>query len=85
MHVVTLALTATALSTLIRKVADPTNKMTGMLPPPFDMDVLAFGPPVPARFSLFPRNPAKHFAIFIQSLVIVMGYGTGPSLSLIHI
>ena len=78
-HAVTAVLTAATLSNLVRKVAEPTAKMTGMLLSLSDMDVLAFGPPVPEGWSQFPRHPAKHFAIFIKVLGIVIGYGTEAS------
>ena len=59
-HTVTSALTATTLSNLVRMVADPTNKKTSMLLSLSDIDVLVFGPPVPAGWSQFPSRPAKH-------------------------
>ena len=46
-HAVSSALSVVTLSNLVLKVAEPTSKMLSMLLTLSDIDVLAFGPPVP--------------------------------------
>ena len=50
--------------------------MLNMLLTLSNINVLAFGPPVPEGWAQFPRHPAKHFAVFIKAFAIVMAYGT---------
>ena len=78
-HAACSALSVARLSNLVRKVAEPTIKMLSMLLTLSDIDVLAFGPPVPEGWSQFPRHRVKHFHIFIKALAIVMSYGTESS------
>ena len=46
-HAVSSALSVATVSNLVHKVAEPTSKMLSMLLTLSDIDVLAFGPPVP--------------------------------------
>ena len=69
-------LSVATLLNLVRKVAEPTLKMLRMFLTLSNIDVLAFGSPVPEEWSQFPLYPANHFDIFVKALAIFMTYGT---------
>ena len=74
-------LSAATLSNIVREVAEPTSKMLRMLLTLADIDVLAFGPPVPEDWAKFPRRPAKHLNIFIKALAIRQGTESASDIS----
>ena len=78
-HAVSSALSVATISSLVRKMVEPTTKMLSVLLTLSGIDVLAFGPPVPEGWSQLPRHSANHSDIFIDALAIVKTYGTESS------
>lgn len=78
-HHATSTLTAANLSNLLRKIAHPTPEMLSMALNFVDVDMAAFGPPVPEGWQPVPRGTYAHLATFLTVFKVVVSYGTETS------
>ncbi|CAM9420244.1 unnamed protein product, partial [Laminaria digitata] len=78
-HHATSTLTAANLSNLLRKIAHPAPEMLNMALTFVDVDLAAFGPPIPEGRVPVPRDTSAHLATFLEVFKVVVSHGTETS------